>query len=618
MGKILRINLSDNTYTEELLEEQIAKDFIGGAGFGIRFLFSETSPKIDPLSEENKLIFAVGPFTGSSVPCSSRMAVTAKSPLTGAIGMALSGGYFPAELKYAGYDVLIIEGRAPEPVYLFIKDGDVKIKSAKKIWGTKTFDCQQIIKNEVRDQNTRVACIGPAGENLSKIACIINERRAVGRKGLGAVMGSKNLKAIAIRGSQEVTVADSGNFKQALSVMRKAMKKSPKLYQRFSKNGTPGAVDVTSELGIFPTKNWSSTGEWVPVDQLGLDANAERKLGSEYCHNCPVGCSQMKLVKEGELAGTMSEGPEFESIYSLGGQTGVDDLDYVIAADRLCDELGIDTISGGVTIGFAMELYEKGILTDEDTAGVKLEFGNKKALLDLLADMAYRRGLGNILSDGVKAAAQKIKRGSEKYAMHIKGLELPGYDFRGAKAQGLSCATTYTGADHNRGYSAQEISGIPIPYAVDRFAVKGKGVLTKWNQDIRMSVSDCPTMCGFIFDMALASNATQNVADLLTSLTGLNFKDSDVEIVGERVNNLARVYNILAGFSREDDTFPERIITEPIKGGNSKGHLISKEDLDTMLNEYYLARGWTPQGVPTKEKLLSLGLEYALIALKDL
>lgn len=615
-GRILRVNLTDKTFTEENTSEELARNFIGGAGFGVKILFDEVPAGADPLGPENKLIFAVGPFTGTAVPCASRMAVTAKSPLTGAVGMALSGGYFPAELKFAGYDALIIEGSSDKPVYLWIDDGKVSFRSAEILWGTRTFDCQQIIKDELRDQNIRVACIGPAGENLSKIACIINERRAVGRKGLGAVMGSKNLKAIAVRGSGEVPVFDEEAFKEARSVMNKAMKESHVLYPSFSHTGTPAVMDLTCELGIFATKNWSATGQWAPVETLGVEANNSRKIGRERCYNCPVGCSQLKLAREGSYAGTLTEGPEFESIYSLGGQTGVGNIDAVIAADRLCDELGVDTMSAGVAVGFAMELFERGILTKEDTDGVELRFGNDEAMMELLLKIAYRRGLGEVLADGVKAAAAKIGKSAERYAMHIKGLELPAYDVRGAKAHGLNYATSYTGADHNRGYAFQEIFGIPVPYAVDRFAIEGKGKLTKWNQDVRCVTCDCATMCAFILDMALPDIAVQNTADLMKSLTGLEFTAADVEAVGERVNNLARVFNVLSGFTRDDDTFPERILTEPLKEGNSKGQYISREDLNKMLNEYYAAREWTMQGVPTEEKLLSLGLESAAAALK--
>ena len=610
-GKILRINLTDQTSTQEDLPLEMAKDFIGGAGFGIKYLFDEVPAKADALGPENKLIFASGPFSGTTVPCASRMAVTGKSPLTGAVGMALSGGHFPVELKFAGYDALIVEGKAEEPVYVWIKDDEVKFRSAKKVWGMKTLDTQQIIKNQLKDQNVRIACIGPAGENQIKIASIINEWRAVGRKGLGAVMGSKNLKAIAIRGSQEVAVADKDKFKAARSEMLKGMKESHVLYPSFAKMGTPMVVDHTSAMGIFATKNFAESGEYAPVDQIGVEVQMTRNVGSEACWGCPVACSQVKVGKSGAYAGITSEGPEFETMYSYGGVTGVENIDAIIAADRLADELGLDTISSGVAIAFAMELYEKGILSKEDTGGLELNFGNDAAMLQIIQQMAYRQGIGDLLADGTQIAAEKIGQGSEKYAMHVKGLELPAYDVRGAKAHGLNYATSYTGADHCRGYAFQEVFGIPVPHEVDRFAAEGKGKLTKWNQDIRTACTDAPTMCGFLLDMAVVHMAAENTAALMEGVTGLTYTTDEVLQVGERINNLARAFNVREGFTRADDTLPERLLTEPLKGGASKGHFISRDELNMMLDEYYDARGWDIEsGSPTKEKLTELGIGY--------
>ena len=610
-GKILRMNLTDQTAKEEELPQDVAKDFIGGAGFGIKYLFDEVKGGTNALGPDNKLIFASGPFSGTTIPCASRMAVTSKSPLTGAVGMALTGGYFPVELKFAGWDALIIEGKAEEPTYVWIKDGEVKFRSAKKLWGMKTTDTQQIIKNELHDQNIRVACIGPAGENQIKIASIINEWRAIGRKGLGAVMGSKNLKAIAIRGTGEVRVADKDKLKTAKGEMTKAMKESHVLYPAFSKMGTPMVVDHTCAIGIFPTKNFSATGEYNPVDKIGTEVQMTRNVGSEACYGCPVGCSQLKLAKTGPYAGILTEGPEFETMYAYGGVTGVENIDAIIAADRMADELGFDTLSSGVTIAFAMELFEKGILTREDTGGLELNFGNHEAMNTILKMMAYREGIGDLLADGAKAAAEKIGKGSEKYAMHVKGLELPAYDVRGAKAHGLNFATSYTGADHCRGYAFQEIFGIPVPHEVDRFTADGKGKLTKWNQDIRTATTDAPTMCAFLLDMAVVGIAAQNTASLMEAVTGFIYTPDDILRVGERINNLAHAFNVREGFTRADDTLPERLLTEPLKGGASKGHFISRDELNQMLDEYYEARGWDVEtGAPSREKLEELGLGY--------
>jgi aldehyde:ferredoxin oxidoreductase len=607
----LRINLTNEIATWEETPEQMAKEFVGGAGFGIKYLFDEVRGGTDPLGPDNKLIFSSGPLSGTNVPCASRMAVTAKSPLTGAVGMGLSGGQFPVELKWAGCDALIIEGKAEKPTYVYIKNGEVKFRSAKKVWGMKTTDTQQIIKNELNDQNVRIACIGPAGENQIKLAAIINEWRAVGRKGLGAVMGSKNLKAIAIRGRNKPAIADKDKLKAARKAFTGAMKESHLLYPQFAKTGTPMVVDATCATGIFPTKNYTATGAYNPADKIGIESLLKYNVGKEHCYGCPVGCSQLNMAEEGPYAGILTEGPEYETMYSYGGVTGVENIDAIITADRLADELGIDTISSGVAIAFAMELYEKGILTKEDTGGLELTFGNDEAMVTVLKQMAFRKGIGGLLADGTKAAAEKIGKGTEKYAMHVKGLELPAYDVRGAKAHGLNYATSYTGADHDRGYAFQEIFGIPVPYEVDRFAAEGKGKLTMWNQDIRTATSDAPTMCVFLLDMAVVHMAAENTAALLEAVTGFSYTPDDIMQVGERINNVARAFNVREGFTRADDTLPERIMTEPLKEGASKGHYISKEELNLMLDEYYEARGWdTDTGTPTRRKLGELGLEY--------
>ena len=398
--------------------------------------------------------------------------------------------------------------------------------------------------------------------------------------------------------------------------MLKAFKESPVLYSEFAQHGTPMVVDLTSAMGIMSAKNWTATGEFVPKG-LALDSQTSRKIGKEHCHDCPVGCSQMKMARTGAYAGVLSEGPDFETVYSFGSNNGIDNIDAVIAADRLADELGLDSVSAGVTIGFAMECFEKGILTLKDTDGIDLRFGNDEAMMKVLRKMAFRDGIGDLLADGSLAAAKKIGKGTEKFAIQVKGLELAGYDVRGAKAHGLNYATSYTGADHCKGYAFQEIFGVPVPWQVDRFAIEGKGRLTMWNQDIQAVTCDCATMCKFLLDMAVPAIACQNTADLMEAITGLSFTTEDVMKVGERLTNLAKAFNVREGFTRADDTLPERLMTEPIKAGASKGQMISREDLDTMLNEYYRERGWDEKtGVPTRAKLVNLNLGYVADALK--
>jgi len=610
-GKVLRIDLTSGTYSEEPLPDETARDFIGGAGFTVKYLFDEVPADCDPLGPENKLIFAPGPFTGTKIPCASRMAINAKSPLTGAMGVGLTGGHFPVEMKRAGYDVIIVEGVAEKPTYLWIKDGKVSFRSAEDIWGMQSTDAQQTIKDKLHDQNVRISCIGPAGEKLSRLACIVNERRVVGRRGLGAVMGAKNLKAIALRGDQQPAIADEEKFKAARKRMLDAMKESPVLYSEFAHGGTSGNVENCTALGIFPSNNWQTTGDEKYAGTIGGGAIATRGAGRTACAECPVACSQMRLAQAGPYAGIMTEGPEYETLYSFGGTTGVTNPDAIIAADRAADEYGLDTMSAGVTIAFAMELFERGIITLEDTGGLDLHFGNDRSMVELIRLMGEREGFGDVLADGVRLAAARIGKGSERYALHVKGLELPAYDVRGAKAHGLGYATSYTGADHNKGYAIQEIFGLPFPYPVDRFAIEGKGALTMWNQDARTAVGDCPTMCIFMLDTSVAPFLFENTAGLMRGATGLDLTADDVQRVGERVNNLARVFNTLAGLTRADDDLPERIKSEPIPQGPAKGHMIPQEDLDFMLDGYYEARGWTPEGVPTRARLEQLGMGYA-------
>lgn len=612
-GKILNVNLS----TEEVNEEELNIDYVhpvvGGAGLAIRILYDKARPGINPLSPENLLIFSVGPLVGSGAPCASRMAVVSKSPLTDTVALSLSGGLFPTKLKLAGYDALVITGRAENPVYLQIFDDHVSIKDASNIWDLVTSDTQALLKDKLGEVS--IVCIGPAGAKLVRYACIINERRAAGRKGLGAVMGSKNLKAIVVKGKGKVSIAQKARFKQAIKKMHELMKQSPVLYPHFSKYGS-GGIEIMAERGMLPAKNWTATGIYAPVEKLSSEALSKYAIGDTGCYLCPVKCGKLRFISDGPFAGFLSEGPEFETMYSLGAMTGVEYLPAIIAADRLCDEYGIDTISTGGVISFAMELLENGIISQAELDGLNLRFGNYEAMITLIRKIAFRQGCGDILAEGTKRASKIIGRGSEKYALHVKGLELPGQDARGAKAHALNYATSFTGADHNRGYAFQEIMGIPFPFKVDGLSTEGKGRLCKWNQDVRIAVCDCMPICAFVFDTALAVNSLELASELYESLTSLNMKAKDIQIAGERVNNIARCFNVREGFTRTNDTLPLRIMEEGIPGGPLKGARVSREDLDRMLDEYYETRGWEKiKGVPTKAKLLELGLTRAVIDL---
>jgi len=611
-GKLLRINLTDQTSREEEIPEELLKKYLGGAALGSKILYDELAPGIDPLGEENKLLYTTGPLTGTDVPCASRLNIATKSPLTGTVTNSLSGGHFPVELKWTGYDIIVIEGRAKKPVYVVIKEGRVSFKSAEKLWGLNTVDTQVLIKENLKDLNVRISCIGPAGENQSMIAAIINEVRAAGRKGVGAVMGSKNLKAVVVRGTQKVPITDEKRFKAGVRGVLEGLKASPMAYPVFSKVGSVSAAEPVSAVGCFPSNNWQNDKEVDWVEKIGAAGLAESAQSNNSCYRCPVSCSQVRMAKKGKYAGISTEGPEFETVYSLGSNVGVTDSAAVIAADRLCDELGLDTISAGVCISMAMELVQRGLLTDED--GLDLRFGNDNAVMRMLRDLAYRQGqMGSLFADGTKRAVKILGENTAMYAMQVKGLELPAYDVRGFKAHGLNFATSYTGADHNKGYANQEVFGMPVPYPVERLELKGKGILTKFNQDF-CGLFDTVTFCEFPASFMLDS-FQKLVAQLISGATGLDFTEQEMWDVGERLNNLCRMFNVREGFSRKDDTLPERLMTEPLKNGLSKGEKISREDLDFMLDEYYEARQWDSNGIPTPEKLTALGLEDTI---KDL
>ena len=608
-GKLLRINLTNQTSAVEDIPAEVLRKYLGGATLGAKYLYDELAPGIDPLGPDNKLLYTTGPLTGSDTPCASRLNIATKSPLTGTITNSLSGGHFPAEFKWTGFDMVIIEGKSEKPVFLYIKDGKVSFRDATKFWGLNTSDTQMLIKERLNDGDVRISCIGPAGENLSMMAAIINELRACGRKGVGAVMGSKNLKAVVVRGSTKVPVADEAKFKDALKFINGELKESPLAYPVFSKVGSTCASEAVAGVGCLPSNNWQSPKEvdWVAkIGSEGLTANNQTK---NPCYRCPVACSQVRMAKAGKYAGIVSEGPEFETVYSLGSGVGITDPNAIIAADRLCDELGLDTISAGVAVSMAMELVERGIMKDEDNLG--LTFGNDDAMMKMIRDMAYRQGqMGAIFADGTKRAVDKIDGDVSHYSMQIKGLELPAYDVRGFKSHGLNYATCYTGADHNKGYAAQEVFGVPYPYAVERLAIEGKGILTKFNQDLA-GIFDSVTICEFASNF-IPPTFIEAMKRLSASICGVDFTNDEMLEIGERLNNLCRMFNAREGFSRKDDSLPKRLMTEPIPVGVSKGEKISQEDLDFMLDEYYEARGWTKDGIPTAEKLTALGLDYTI------
>jgi len=605
-GKILRIDLLKKSIKKYALPKKLAREFIGGRGFGAKIIFDELRPGIDPFSAENLIIIAVGPLTGAPIPTSRCVFVT-KSPLTNAYLCSFMGGYFPVELKFAGYDVIVISGKAEKPVYIWIENDYVEIRNAESFWGLTTDKTEEYIKQET-DQNAKVACIGPAGENLVKYACVISGKRAAGRGGVGAVFGSKNLKAIAIRGLRHIHIADNKAFKKVAVELFKEVKSVPQLLTKY---GSVGIVSLMNELGVLPTRNFV-TGVFESVEQIDGEAFDKFTIGKEACYGCPLRCGQVRAVKYGKYSGFETVGPEYETVVMFGSHCSNSCPESIIAADALCDKLGLDTISTGYVIGFAMDLYEKGILSKNEVDGLDIKFGNHEVILEIIKKIAYREGFGNILAEGARNAAMRIGRGSAKYVMAVKGLEFPGYDPRGLKGHGLSIATSNRGACHNRGYATQETRG--WPWAEDRFGVIGKGKLAAVNQN-KGCIIDSSIWCLFFAFRVRFEVYTSKLLPLVTGVP--DFSDvNELMKIGERIYNVERAFNVREGFTRKDDILPRRFLEEPMPEGNSKGQIF---EMAPMLNEYYKVRGWHQKtGIPTKQKLLELGLNEVVEELQRL
>jgi len=614
MGKVLRINLTAKGVKTEPLNEKDARDYMGGAGLGMKLFYNEKiKPGIDPFSEENKVVMATGFLCATTCPVAARVACITKSPLSFGVTYSNVGGFFPDEFKKTGHDAVIIEGKSEKPVYVYIKDDKVSFKDAAPIWGLNTADSQHYIKEILKDQTVRPFVIGPAGENLVRYGSIIAEKRASGRKGVGAVFGSKNLKGIVVKGSKSVKYADEKGFQEVVKKIAKAFQDSPTLYPKFGNFGTAGNVENCIAKGQMPGPNFID-----PADEkylsIGAQKNIEYRARRYACYLCPIRCGQVRVVKSGKYAGWATEGPEFETLFSLGSGIGVTDPCFIIAADRVCDDLGMDTVSAGVCIGFAMELYEKGILTKDDCDGFDLKFGNDDAAFKLLYKIAYRDGFGDLLAEGVRRATKRIGKDSEKYAMHVKGLEPPGYDPRTCKSMGLNYMTSYTGADHSRGYPPQEIFGAhhKVPWEVDPYSWDRKAELTIYNQDVGGACKDCSMFCTFAYRNALipANLHIKYFTELWKTATGFDVTEEDIPKVGQRYNNLAHALLLKEGFTRKDDYLPERLMTEPHKIGPGKGQVMDRENCEKLLDEFYTLRGWDKNGIPKREKLVELGMDY--------
>ena len=575
--------------------------YIGGTGFGIRTLLDNQKPGIDPLDPENPLIYALGAVCNTMVPCgASKFGVFAKSPASNLLGEAYSTGQWGAELRSAGYDVLVIKGKAAKPKYIWIDDESVQLMDASHLWGKTTWETEDLIRKDLGDEYVRVSGIGQAGENLSRIACLINDHfRAAGRTGLGAVMGSKNLKAVAVRGTLDTCVADAPKLQEFCKDLYERAR-GPKT-SKYRTLGTPANVLAMNKQGALPTRNFQAAMFEGAEKISGEYLNEHFITKIEGCSSCPMRCEHIGVVREGPFTGATAR-IEYEPTMAFGSNCGVDRLDAVIKSVELCDMYGLDAISAGMIIAFGMECFERGLITMQDTGGLDLRFGNADAMVEMVKKMAFRQDVGKILTDGVRQASKIIGKGSEAFALEIKGVELTGYDIRGLKTAALGYAVSRRGADHQRhGSYGPDMDG-----RVDRFkADKSRGKIVAGDED-NYAIFDSVILCKFSRGIW---NGYDEIAKIYTLVTGIPYTGEEMRKTGERINNLARIYNIREGLTRADDTVPPRVMNDPIPSGISKGSRVTQEDLNILLDGYYEARGWTPEGIPKSEKLKELDLE---------
>ena len=607
VGKILRINLSERKVMEEKLDLTLARLLIGGLGIASKIMLDEIDSSIEPFDFENKLILATGPLTGSTVPAANKSIVISRSPLTNIWGEAVFSANCGIELKRAGYDVLIIEGGAENPVYLWIHDGEAEIRDASGIWGMDTFNTHIAIKKNLEEKDAAVVGIGPAGERLVRLASVVSDNgRVAGRCGLGAVFGSKKLKAIACKGIRKIEVADPDLLKELREEVIGDVIENLKGLTNY---GTSGGVAAFEETGNLPIKNWTK-GTFPSASKITGMRMAETILcGKKACFACPVACGRYVEIKEGPYTPLKGYGPEYETIAALGSLCMNDNLESLAKANESCNRAGMDTISTGATIAFAMECYDKGIITKDDTGGIELTWGNHEAIVKMVELMGMKEGFGAILSEGSRRAAEKIGKGSKDYAIHVKGLELPMHNPYRFKEMGLQYAVSNRGACHLRGYSFLPARGVLIPdlgfdKKLDGFTVEEKGKVNKIMQDACRMI-DALGICKFVFLFGRIPLTT--VAGFYSAVTGWKTKLDDLMKAGERIWMLERAFNVRMGIGRKDDTLPKRFLKEPMPDGAAKGQIV---ELEPMLNEYYVLRGLDENGRPKRERLEELDLSF--------
>lgn len=612
-GKILRVNLSSRSITVEEPDENFYRRYYGGRNFISYFLLTEVAPGIDPLGPDNKLIFANGPFTGVALGGSGRNSVGAKSPLTGGYGDGEAGGYFGAEFKHAGYDAIIFEGKADKPVYLWIKDGVAEIRDASHLWGKTLAESEDAIRAELGgDRFIRTAQIGPSGENLVRFAAILNDcTRAIGRTGMGAVMGSKNLKAVAVRGKARTQVADPNKVQEIAKWMSK---QGMELSAGMRDLGTAGGIRMLQSMSGLPTRNFRE-GQFEGFEKIAGDTMRDTILvDRESCYSCPIHCKRVVKVEDRYSVNPRYGGPEYETIGALGSTCGVDDLQAIAKGNELCNAYGLDTISTGVTIAFAMECFENGLLTVKDTDGVRLTFGNGDAMVKMVEMIARRQGIGAMLGEGTVRAAQKIGQGAEQFTMQVKGQEIPMHEPRFKMGLGLGYTISPTGADHchNMHDSAYMRPG-PMLDRVKSLGILEPLALSDMSDDkVRLvtyettwrAFGNCFIICNF---MPYDHN---QIVDIARAVTGWNASTFELMKVGERAVTMPRVFNIREGLTRELDRLPSRFF-DPFKSGPLEGTAIKREEMERAISSYYQMMGWDAgQGIPTRTKLNELGLGW--------
>ena len=612
-GKYLEVDLTNGNVEVKTLPEEVYVKYLGGLGLATRLLFDYTQPHLDPLSEENVLVIAPGLLVGTGLPTASKTALTFKSPLTNVFGRSIAGAYLGVALKKAGYDALVVKGKSVKPVYLLIEDDKVELKDASNLWGKDAIETQEILKNEHGNVNT--CAIGYSGEMLSKISGIDFEERQAARAGGGAVMGSKMLKAIAVKGTKDIPVASSEKLKEAIKKWNGKIIGSEVAKLDMAYGSGEFYEWVNKEIGVFPVKNWQQS---YFEDSFKAHPDGKSHLDPYYwspkyteklhpCPNCNKPCGRHIVIKEGKYAGLRVEGVEYELLYSLGGVLGIEDIEVTAKLNEICDRAGLDGISAGVTLAWAMEAYEKGLLTKEETDGLDLRFGNGDAAVAAMEKLAKREGkLGELLFNGVKEASQKLGKDSYKFALEVKGLEPPAYDVRGLKGMALAIAVSVRGACHlTGGIYAPELTGKFWKLSnVDRLSTNWKGYEVKTGEDF-MTVYDTIGMCKFSRSLFWLED---EMLEGIEAVTGIKMGVDWIMTIGERIYNLQKLFNVREGFGRKDDYLPYRVTHDPISNGVSKGHYVTEEELQKMLDEYYMARGWSKEGIPTKMHLKRLGL----------